>query len=65
MKPQFYMDVVRKLLTLAFMFSFTFVVSCTNDDSDNEGDLEFVTPDETAVLDTSKAVKTDKAVSDN
>ncbi|WP_297793680.1 hypothetical protein [uncultured Eudoraea sp.] len=65
MKPKFYINVVKKLLSLAFLFSLSFVVSCTNDDSDNEDDLEIVTPGEGAVLDTSKDVKTDNTVGTN
>jgi len=65
MKSQFYINVTRKLLSLAFMFSFCFVVSCTNDDSDNEGDLDIITPGEENVLDVSQDIKTDNTVSNN
>ena len=53
----------RKLLSLAFVFSLCFVVSCTNDDSDNEGDLEIITPGEENVLDASQDIKTDNTMS--
>lgn len=62
MKPQLYVNIAKKLLSLAFIFSICFVVSCTNDDSDNEGDLEIVTPGDDAVLESTKDVKTDNAV---
>lgn len=65
MKPQFYINVTKKLLTLAFVFSLCFVVSCTNDDSDNEGDLDIITPGEENVLDASQVIKTDNTVSNN
>jgi len=65
MKPQFYINVTKKLLTLAFVFSLCFVVSCTNDDSDNEGDLDIITPGEENVLDASPVIKTDNTVSNN
>lgn len=65
MKSQFYINVTRKLLSLAFMFSFCFVVSCTNDDSDNEGDLDIITPGEENVLGASQDIKTDNTVSKN
>ncbi|WP_297705101.1 hypothetical protein [uncultured Eudoraea sp.] len=65
MKSQFYINVTRKLLSLAFVFSFCFVVSCTNDDSDNEGDLDIITPGEENVLDVSQDIKTDNTVSNN
>ena len=44
MKPQSYLKLIKKLFMLAFVFSLCFSVSCTNDDSDNEGDLEIITP---------------------
>ena len=44
MKPQSYLKLVKKLFMMAFVFSLCFSVSCTNDDSDNEGDLEIITP---------------------
>ena len=44
MKPQSYLKLIKKLYMLAFVFSLFFSVSCTNDDSDNEGDLEIITP---------------------
>lgn len=50
---------------MAFVFSLCFVVSCTNDDSDNEGDLDIITPGEENVLDASQDIKTDDAVSNN
>jgi hypothetical protein len=53
----------RKLLSLAFVFSLCFVVSCTNDDSDNEGDLDIITPGEENVLDASLDIKTDNTMS--
>jgi len=53
----------RKLLSLAFVFSLCFVVSCTNDDSYNEGDLEIITPGEENVLDASQDIKTDNTIS--
>ena len=53
----------RKLLSLAFVFSLCFVVSCTNDDSDNEGDLDIITPGEENVLDASQDIKTDNTMS--
>jgi hypothetical protein len=65
MKPQFYINVTKKLLSMAFVFSLCFVVSCTNDDSDNEGDLDIITPGEENVLDASQDIKTDDAVSNN
>jgi len=46
MKPLFYLKMTKKLLMLTFVFSLCFSVSCTNDDSDNEADLEIITPDE-------------------
>lgn len=63
MKPKFYINVTRKLLSLAFVFSLCFVVSCTNDDSDNEGDLDIITPGEENVLDASQDIKTDNTMS--
>jgi hypothetical protein len=65
MKPQFYINVTKKLLSLAFVFSLCFVVSCTNDDSDNEGDLDIITPGEENVLGVSQDIKTDDAISNN
>ncbi len=46
MKPQLLISVIKRLILLAFVFSLCFAISCTNDDSDNEEDLEFITPDE-------------------
>jgi len=46
MKPQLYKNVFKKLLLLAFVFSLCSAISCTNDDSDNEEDLEIITPAE-------------------
>ncbi|MEP0133208.1 MAG: hypothetical protein ABJJ25_14505 [Eudoraea sp.] len=65
MKPQFYINVTKKLLSLAFVFSLCFVVSCTNDDSDNEGDLDIITPGEENVLGVSQDIKADDAISNN
>ena len=65
MKPQFYINVTKKLLSLAFVFSLCFVVSCTNDDSDNESDLDIITPGEENVLGVSQDIKTDDAISNN
>jgi hypothetical protein len=65
MKPIFYINVTKKLLSLAFVFSLCFVISCTNDDSDNEGDLDIITPGEENVLDASQDIKTDNTVSNN
>lgn len=65
MKSQFYLNVTRKLLSLAFVFSLCLVVSCTNDDSDNEGDLDIITPGEENVLGASQDIKTDNTVSKN
>ncbi|MGB5458575.1 MAG: hypothetical protein WBM91_06855 [Eudoraea sp.] len=63
MKPKFYINVTRKMLSLAFVFSLCFMVSCTNDDSDNEGDLDIITPGEENVLDASQDIKTDNTMS--
>jgi len=63
MKSKFYIYMTRKLLSLAFVFSLCFVVSCTNDDSYNEGDLEIITPGEENVLDASQDIKTDNTIS--
>ena len=46
MIPLFYLKMTKRLLMLTFVFSLCFTVSCTNDDSDNEDDLEIITPDE-------------------
>ncbi|UCD60967.1 MAG: hypothetical protein JSV59_14110 [Flavobacteriaceae bacterium] len=46
MKPLFYLKMTKRLLMLTFAFSLCFAVSCTNDDSDNEGDLDIITPDQ-------------------
>jgi hypothetical protein len=51
------------MLSLAFVFSLCFMVSCTNDDSDNEGDLDIITPGEENVLDASQDIKTDNTMS--
>ncbi len=65
MKPQIYINVIKKLFSLAFVFSLCFTISCTNDDSDNEGDLDIITPGEENVLDASQDIKTDNTVSNN
>ncbi len=65
MKPQFYINVIKKLLSLAFAFSLCFIVSCTNDDSDNEGDLDIITPGEENVLDTSQDIKIENTATNN
>jgi hypothetical protein len=44
MKPVFYIKSIKRLLTLACVFTLSFMISCTNDDSDNEGDLDIITP---------------------
>lgn len=46
MKPLFFLKATKKVLMLTFVFSLCFAFSCTNDDSDNEADLEIITPDE-------------------
>lgn len=65
MKSQFYINMTRKLLSLAFLFSLCFAVSCTNDDSDNEEDLDIITPGDENVLDASQGIKTDYTLTNN
>ena len=46
MNPLTYLKPVKKLFMLVLVISLCFSVSCTNDDSDNEGDLDIITPDQ-------------------
>lgn len=63
MKLQLNKNVIKRLLSLAFVFSLCFAISCTNDDSDNEEDLEIVTPGEGNDLDAGQDIKTDNTMS--
>jgi hypothetical protein len=44
MKPVPYINWIKRLLTLVCGFTLCFMISCTNDDTDNEGDLDIITP---------------------